>query len=170
MKHVYIARHAEAAPIGLNGVTHDFDRPLTEHGQSLLLQQASGLKQMNVFFQACYSSPLLRAQQTAEALCALEDDCPVETVDCLGSIPQLSQVGKLLHANPAKHILLVTHQPFVVELTSWLLSGEFESAFHYSTASISCLRMHLFEPKPRAELMWFLTANQMAALASQPGT
>ena len=50
MKHVYIARHAEAAPTGVNGVMHDFDRPLTDHGLSLLKQQACGLKQLNIFF------------------------------------------------------------------------------------------------------------------------
>lgn len=163
MKTLYIARHAEAVSIGYGGVQHDFDRFLTAEAEELLARQALGLKRLEPGIQACLSSPLLRARQTAEILCK-PYGCPIESVDALGSMPQISEVSQLIQASPAHTLLLVTHQPFVVDLVSWLLTGDQELICHYSTATIACLRMHLFEPMPRGELLWLMNSSQLAQL------
>lgn len=163
MKTIYIARHAEAVPVGYPKVYSDFDRHLTPAGLALLERQAQALRYIEPEIQACFSSPLVRARQTAEQL-AGPYGCPVETHDALGSLPHLEDVGKLLAETQARSVLLVTHQPFVTQLTSWLLTGDSEVACHFGTASVACLRLHLIEPAPRGELQWLLNAEMMARI------
>lgn len=163
MKTVYIARHAEAVPVGYPHVHSDFDRHLTPAGLALLERQARALRYLEADIQACYSSPLVRARQTAEQL-AGPYGCEVQTHEALGNAPYLSGVAGLLAETEARSLLLVTHQPFVVQLTSWLLTGDSEVVSHFGTASVACLRLHLLEPAPRGELQWLLTAEMMARI------
>ncbi len=163
MKTLYIARHAEAVSVGLPGVYHDFDRYLTSAGLELLERQARALQHIEPQIQACYTSPLVRARQTAEQLAGAYG-CPIETHDALGSMPDLRGVQKLLENTDARSVLLVTHQPFVVQLVSWLLTGDSEFATHFDTASMACLRLYTFEPAPRGELQWLMSADLLAQL------
>ncbi|HEY9840113.1 MAG: histidine phosphatase family protein [Candidatus Sericytochromatia bacterium] len=164
MKTIYVARHAEAVPVGLAGVYHDFDRYLTDTGIELLERQAKALMHMEPEIQACFSSPLVRARQTATQLVQAYG-CEVQSSEALGSTPDLGQVQRLLEATSARTVLLVTHQPFVVQLVSWLLTGDSELSCHFGTASVACLHLHLLSPGPRGELMWLMNSETMAHLA-----
>jgi phosphohistidine phosphatase len=163
MKTIYIARHAEAVPVGVEGVYHDFDRYLTRTGLDLIERQARALMHLEPEIQACFSSPLVRARQTAEQLVEAYG-CQVQCDEALGSSPDISQVQRLLEATPASSVLLVTHQPFVVQLTSWLLTGDSEVACHFGTAAIACVHQHLLSPIPRGELRWLLPAEIMSQI------
>jgi len=164
MKTVYIARHAEALPVGTAGIYHDFDRPLSPAGLTLLQQQAKAFQQLTPQLEACYASPLLRTQQTAQTLVA-PWGLPVEAADCLGAAPDLSAVQQLLHQSPAQSLLLVTHQPFVVQLLSWLLTGERDLNTSFEPGTMTCLRLYQTQPVPDGELLWLMPAEIMAALA-----
>lgn len=166
MKTIYIARHAEAVSIGATGVHHDFDRYLTAQGQARLERQARALARIEPQLQVCFASPLVRARQTAEALVE-PYGIPVETQDALGSRPDLQGVKELLAASPADRILLVTHQPFVVQLSSWLLTGDSEVSSQFGTAAIACLKLHLLNPSPRGELIWLMPSEFLAELDPQ---
>lgn len=163
MKTIYIARHAEAVSIGVNGVYSDFDRYLTEAGRAQLARQAKGLKQLEPRLEACFASPLVRARETAEALTS-PYGIAVTTHEALGSRPDLAGVKALLAESKASRILLVTHQPFVVQLLSWLLTGDSEVNSHFGTATLACMHLHLLDPAPRGELQWLLPADMLAKL------
>lgn len=167
MKEIYIARHAEAVPIGMAGIYHDFDRTLTPAGEALLERQALGFKRLAPTLQLCIASPLVRTRQTA-ALLTAPYGCPIETSEALGSHPHLQQVSELLAATDARHILLVTHQPFVVQLVSWLLTGDDEFSCEYSPGTVAALRLYQREPRPRGELLWLLPPEVLAAQADAP--
>lgn len=164
MKHIYIARHAEAVPIGMAGIYHDFDRTLTPVGEALLERQALGLQRLAPQMDLCIASPLVRTRQTAAILTA-PYACPIETSEALGSHPNLQQVGDLLAATEARQILLVTHQPFVVQLVSWLLTGDDELSCEYSPGTLAALRLFQCEPQPRGELRWLMPPELLAAQA-----
>jgi len=157
MKTLYVARHGEPVHLGAPHAPSDFDRYLTPEGEQKMQQQAQGLQNMGITFEACYASPLVRTQQTAQYLCA-PFGTPIHSTDSLGSSPSIAQVQRLLQAETARHILLVTHQPFVVQLTSWLISGRMESSFAYHPGSMACIAVYSLEPTPQGELQWFLPA------------
>lgn len=164
MKTIYVARHAEAVPVGVAGVENDFDRHLSSAGMEVIERQARALMHLEPEIQACFSSPLLRARQTAEQL-VLPYGCEVQTTAALGTTPDLAGVQQLLDATPARTILLVTHQPFVVQLTSWLMTGDSEVACHFGTSAMACLHVHLLSPAPRGELLWLVNSEMMTHLA-----
>src|SRR4051812_18775734 len=62
-----VIRHAEAIPRGESD-SEDADRPLTDVGRAQAKQVASGLQRIGVSLGALVSSPLRRAQETAEAI------------------------------------------------------------------------------------------------------
>ncbi len=165
MKTIYIARHGEAVPIGQGGVYHDFDRFLTETGSAAVSAQAKGFHQLENRLQACFSSPLLRTQQTAEILCK-PTNTQIQSLDALGASPDFDKVLSTIFASEAERILLVTHQPFVEHLLSGLLTADHNLSSQFDTGTMACLQMHQLSPDPYGELIWFLPAAVMAQVQS----
>lgn len=165
MKILYIARHGEAVAVGEPGVNSDFDRYLSKEGMDKMRKQAQGLRQLGVDWQWVLSSPLLRARQTAEILNE-PVQAALEITEALGNRPSIQALVKQLQQARQERILLVTHQPFVVQLTSWLLSGRMDTAFHFSTGAMACLKVYqLSEEEPQGELQWFNPSATLQALA-----
>ena len=74
---LYVIRHAEAVPLGQDGIERDEDRPLTTAGQEQSKRLAQALLGRGVKLDKLLSSPLLRAKQTAESiLTSLGDGAP----------------------------------------------------------------------------------------------
>ena len=65
---IYVMRHGIAADLGEGGVLKDADRPLTLEGRAKLKQAALGLRELGLKFNVIFTSPLLRARQTAEVV------------------------------------------------------------------------------------------------------
>ena len=66
-------RHGIAADLGEGGVLKDADRPLTLEGRAKLKLAAQGLRELGVKFNVIFTSPLLRARQTAEVVAEILD-------------------------------------------------------------------------------------------------
>src|SRR6476646_3074808 len=64
---LYLIRHGVAVDSGTDGIP-DAERPLTSEGIRRMRQNARGLKRLNVKIDAVWTSPLVRARQTAEIL------------------------------------------------------------------------------------------------------
>ncbi|MBT9544927.1 MAG: phosphohistidine phosphatase SixA [Candidatus Sericytochromatia bacterium] len=166
MKTLYISRHGEAVNVGAPGVFSDFDRHLSEEGKAKIAKQALGLKQLGARWDKILSSPLVRARQTAELLNA-PVGAPLEFCDALGDSPSLANVQKILANMPEKRILLVSHQPFIVHLTAYLLTGRRDVSFHYSTGTMACLQSYQLQDEPKGELAWFMSSEILQNLAEQ---
>lgn len=65
---LYLVRHGETAWNKLKKVQGHSDISLNEYGRYLARETAKGLK--NVIFDAAYTSPLMRAKETAELILA----------------------------------------------------------------------------------------------------
>lgn len=160
MKTIYLARHGEAVPLGFQGIAHDFDRHLSEQGKSSLQQQAKAFHSLTPRLEACYTSPLVRAWQTASLLTQHHGLTPSST-EALGAAPQLKAVFELLQTSPAEQILLVTHQPFINRLFSTLLTGETDLSAQFGTGTIAAIQLQHLDQQAYGELKWFLPAGLM---------
>lgn len=113
-----VVRHGEAearAPL-------DSQRNLTPRGRDMVAQLGAAIIQKNFMPGQIWASPYVRAQQTAQILhrqLAPVDfvrECPVITPDsnvhdCLTWLQRVPE---------SESLMLVSHQPFVTQLISWL--------------------------------------------------
>lgn len=122
-----LVRHAEAADIGQQGATTDFDRPLTPRGHQQARALAAALAAHGIVPAVVSSSPLLRAVQTAQPLPGL----PSDRADMLTTTEFLSpeeygpkRLSKYVTKLDAPTTVLVGHNPTVSDYARWLLNGE----------------------------------------------
>ena len=118
-----VLRHGEAEPAGLGG---DAARPLSPAGRRVVAALATSLGREGGRPDRIFSSPMLRARQTAEIVRdAMPDAAAIERMEELLPERDPSDVLGALVAQGATagHVLLVTHQPLAGRLTA-LLTGE----------------------------------------------
>src|SRR5262245_42876156 len=65
---MYLIRHAEAVTIGEQGMETDEERPLTPRGNQQSESAAKALAARGISLCRLYTSPLVRARQTADIL------------------------------------------------------------------------------------------------------
>ncbi len=127
---LWILRHGEAE----GHARTDAERNLTEHGRAEVLQSAAHLIDQPI--SAIIASPYVRAQQTAylvrEALGFLPD---IRTVPWL--TPDGNPLQVLEQLDTDDNVLLVSHQPLVGSLISFLQHGHQRQPQPMCTASLA---------------------------------
>jgi len=66
---IYLFRHGEALSKEDPSVSSDAERPLIDEGIKRTRQAAEGMNNMGLTFDAVFTSPWLRARQTAQVAC-----------------------------------------------------------------------------------------------------
>src|SRR5262245_10032874 len=163
---LYIVRHAIAAERG-DDWPDDDKRPLTEKGIVRFKDGLSGLRWLDVAIDEIFSSPLVRANQTAELLAAAISTKPsVKPLAALapGQSPdevmaQLSRVAK------RRRIALVGHEPGLGELAAHLIGAKRPLEFRKGGVCRIDLQ-GLNETRPGA-LIWFVTPKILRQLGKQ---
>nr|WP_187696906.1 MULTISPECIES: phosphohistidine phosphatase SixA [Pseudomonas] len=129
---MWILRHGEAEAHART----DAERNLTERGRAEVLRSAAHL--IGQPLNAIIASPYVRAQQTArlvrEALGFVPD---IRTVPWL--TPEGSPEQVLAHLEAEDNVLLVSHQPLVGNLISFLQHGHSRQPQPMYTASLAQL-------------------------------
>ena len=111
---LWILRHGEAVPH--ESRPSDDDRELTPRGERQAEAAGVALARLGVELAACYTSPKVRARDTAR-LCCRSLGVEPETVDALASGFGLEHLRELLHAHrDDDHVLLVGHEPDLSQL------------------------------------------------------
>jgi phosphohistidine phosphatase len=129
---LWVLRHGEAVPHGSN--RHDSERELTDHGRQEVLRSAALL--MGQPLTAIYASPYLRAQQTAQLVRdALGFEPEIRTVDWLTPDTEPDKVAEQMVA--VSDVLLVSHNPLVGNLLSYLQHGAGHPPERVSTAGLA---------------------------------
>ena len=127
---LWILRHGEAQAHART----DAERELTEHGRAEVLRSAAHLIGQPI--SAIIASPYVRAQQTAqlvrEALGFVPD---IRTVPWLTPDGNPQQVLEKLDTD--ENVLLVSHQPLVGSLISFLQHGHQRQPLPMYTASLA---------------------------------
>src|SRR5262249_21659959 len=123
---LYFIRHAEAAPLGTDGVNADEDRPLTPAGEEQTSQLAQALLRHGVTLSLLCSSPLLRARQTAHGLVHLWTDPKPEVRILEELIPdgKPRKLAKSLRRIQAESLALVGHMPSMAAFAAWFLGSK----------------------------------------------
>jgi len=128
---LWVLRHGEAVP---HGSKIDSERELTEHGRNEVLRSAAHL--MGQPLTAIYASPYVRAQQTAQIVReALGFEPEIRTVDWLTPESDPDKVAEQLVA--VSNVLLVSHNPLVGNLLSYLQHGAGHPPERVSTAGLA---------------------------------
>ena len=127
MLQLIIVRHGEAEPKVDN--VADKDRKLVKKGVKQMRRVANFLDLMNFKLDRVFSSPYLRAYQSAEVILEeLEEDLKIETLRELEPDQDVSTlIEKLKELNTAEMtILLVGHEPHLSTFIKSITGGDVE--------------------------------------------
>lgn len=158
---LYLLRHGDAEDEAASG--RDFDRRLTPEGIKRMRAEAQGMKALGLTFDIVFTSPLLRARETAEIVAEMLG-LPAPIIDeRVGGGFQLDTVKTLLREHPGHDkILFVGHQPSMSLIIQSLCGGITEM----KRGSLACLEGE--GPRPGyGALLWLLTPRQLITLSRQ---
>ena len=111
---LYLVRHGIAARRG-DAWPDDTKRPLTDDGVSRMRKAARGLARLDVSIDVVYTSPLVRARQTAEAI-ASATGAPLRVERRLSPGATVEDLREAL-ADRQGPVATVGHQPDCSEIT-----------------------------------------------------
>src|SRR5262245_7559403 len=163
---LYIVRHAIAAERG-DEWPDDDKRPLTEKGIVRFKDSLSGLKWLDVTLDEIFTSPLVRAKQTADLLAAAIPGKPaVKLLEVLAPGPGPEEVMKqLAHVAKRRRVALVGHEPGLGQLAAHLLGAKRPLEFRKGGVCRIDLQ-GLTENRP-GSLVWFVTPKMLRHLGKQ---
>ncbi len=134
---LYFLRHADALPGADDAV-----RPLSKLGQRQSKAVADLLVNAGIVFDAAYTSPLVRARETAEIVLPVtnrDKRLILELTDALLN-EERNFTGWLKQIPDGKNILLVGHNPSISNHISRLLKWPANSTFDMSKGMLCSLR------------------------------
>jgi phosphohistidine phosphatase len=161
---LYLVRHAIAAERG-DEWPDDSKRPLTERGISRFKEVVGGLKRLDVSIDEIFTSPLVRARQTADLLAAgTSDKATVKTLDALA--PQhtpAAVMSQLAKAAKRSRVALVGHEPDLGELAAHLIGAQ--RALVFRKGGIARIDVGSVTSRRAGSLIWFLPPKVLRQLA-----
>lgn len=164
---LYLVRHAIAVDRESPLVVSDAARELTPEGVQKMRRNAAALRQHGVKLGEVWTSPLLRARQTAEILAEeLGNEALVHTVKSLEPNGHFEELLARLDENAGLDaVALVGHEPFLGEFTSFLIGGPRNLSIPFKKGGVACIEIEEFKPPLRGQLCWLLTPKQMGLMA-----
>lgn len=139
---LYVARHGPAEDISKSG--KDFDRPLTPAGRDRVRHVAKALGRRGEEPRVIFTSPLVRALQTAEVIAAELGVSQVETTRDLAPAGDATSFFRVLVAQKTKRAMVVGHQPDL----SILIETVTEDRFPYDMTKAMVVGLRVEEGKP----------------------
>lgn len=156
---LYLVRHAIAHDRDPKKWPDDGQRPLTKRGIERFEQVAAGLRKLVPMADAVFSSPLVRAVQTAQIL-ASRAKWPAHEV--LHELEPLCPPTETLHAlsalTPPETVALIGHEPMLGKLAAYLLSGpQGKPLFEFKKGGMACLESTNGLRPGAFRLLWLAT-------------
>jgi len=165
---LFLLRHGIAVERDDWKYQNDATRPLTAKGQKQLRQSVAALRAMKLRFDVIWSSPLVRARQTAELVAAeLQLKNRLAGADELkpgGEVKKLVRKINALAAVP-ENLLLVGHEPDFSELISLLVTGKPGAGLALKKGGLAKLEIEQLRAGQCATLAWLLTPQQLRLMA-----
>jgi len=160
---LYLVRHAIAAERG-DQWPDDTKRPLTDVGIARFKEAVEGLAWLSVEIDEIFTSPLVRAKQTATLLAhGLGNKTSVKTLDALAPGHTPRQVMNELSRTAKRHrIALVGHEPGLGELASHLLGSA--RALPFKKGGVCYIAIQGLASRRPGELEWFLPPKVLRRL------
>ena len=161
---LFLLRHGVAVERGDLDFQNDAARPLTAKGKRQLRETATALRRLKIEFDLIWSSPLVRARQTAEIIAAAGKAKKrlvfVEELQPGGGVKKLAAKIAAQKPTPAK-LLLVGHEPDLSELLSLLVTGQTGGGFALKKGGLARMDVEKFRAGKCATLIWLLTPKQL---------
>ncbi|THJ14455.1 MAG: phosphohistidine phosphatase SixA [Nitrospira sp. CG24C] len=147
----------------------DTDRPLTERGAKRVAQVAVGLNRLDVKPTHVFSSPLIRAIETAKIVHrSLRVRSAVQIVDALlPDAPPNQLLSVLQDLPPASCVLCIGHEPHLGLAASVMLSGRATASFPMKKAGACLIELSLPVKSGRGVLRWWLTPRQLREMGKR---
>ena len=161
---LYLVRHAIAAERG-DDWPDDTKRPLTTRGVNRFKDSLPGLKALEVAIDEIFSSPLVRAKQTADLLSGgTPGTPPVKLLDALapGHAPA-AVMGQLAKSAKRHRIALVGHEPDLGELAAHLIGAS--RPLPFKKGGMCRIDVGGLSPKTAGSLVWFVSPKVLRRLA-----
>jgi phosphohistidine phosphatase len=153
---LWLLRHGEAVP---HGSKPDDDRELTARGERQALAAGEGLARLGVEFAACFTSPKVRARDTARLACAALNVTPEETASLADGFSVQDAAELLLGADDDARVLAIGHEPSFSQVVYDLTGGRVD----FKKGGVAGLRLG---PGARdGELLVLLRPRELEALA-----
>jgi phosphohistidine phosphatase len=167
---LYLIRHAEAAPLGEEGVTNDESRPLTGKGEEQARQLALGFRARGIHLGLVLTSPLLRARQTAERMLEEWSNPAPELRVCRELTPgskrrKLSRVLMQLGSAP---LAVVGHEPDLSQYAAWLI-GSKKAQLDLAKAGVAYVSCDQKLNKGSGRLIWLVPPEWLGPAPSPSG-
>lgn len=161
---LYLVRHAIAATRG-DDWPDDDKRPLTARGVSRFKEAVEGLRRLGVGIDEIFTSPLVRARQTADLLAAGLPGTPVvRTLDALapGHEPR-SVLAQLARAARRRRVALVGHEPGLGELAAHLIGAG--RALPFKKGGVCRIEVESLTSRRAGALTWFVPPKLLRGLS-----
>ena len=149
---VLLVRHGQA--VDMRSAPTDHDRWLTDAGRQTVTEVGKTLTRSNLRYSCIYTSPLVRAVQTAEILASTQPSFhgSLEVHPALAS--EVGSTAEALepleHADDEDRIVMVTHMPKIGILAAHL--GQLARFPSFDTAAVCLVRIE----EGRGSFQWML--------------
>ncbi|MGZ8648329.1 MAG: SixA phosphatase family protein [Solirubrobacteraceae bacterium] len=151
---LWLLRHGEAVP---HESKPDADRELTARGERQSVAAGEGLARLGVEFDACYTSPKLRALDTAKLACkALNIEPQVADVLADGFDREDALELLMAHGDEAR-VLVVGHDPSFSQVVHDLTGGRVD----FKKGGVAVVRA----ARANGELLALLRPRELESLA-----
>lgn len=160
---LYLVRHAAAAERGEEW-PDDAKRPLTVRGIERFKEAILGLRWLDVEVDEVFTSPLVRARQTAELLSAgLAGKPTVRILDALapGHAPA-TVMSQLARTAKRRRVTLVGHEPDLGELAAHLIAAR--RALPFRKGAACRIELQGLTGARAGALVWFLPPRVLRRL------
>lgn len=154
---LYLVRHAEACEIGEPGIATDAARVLTDKGRKQAARAGQALLRLGEAAPQVWSSPLIRARQTAELLAAAwPSPPPVLEVAELGPRFAAARLLARLQRERLPAVLWVGHEPSLGLVLHQFLAGSGAPGLPLGKAGLAALDLEA-PAWGQAELAYYLS-------------
>jgi phosphohistidine phosphatase len=154
---LWLLRHGEAEP---HDARPDPERRLTPRGEDQSRAAGRALAALEVAFQAVYTSPKVRAAQTAALACEALGCEPVEHAALAEGFDAADARELLLSCGPDERILVVGHNPDFAQVVHDLTGARVE----FKKGGVAALRAD----GSRAELVVLMRPRELDRVGATP--
>src|SRR3989442_14919858 len=161
---IFILRHGEAGN-RMTVAEKDSERPLTPEGRAAMQKIARSLKAIGLQTDRIYTSPLRRAQETAEIAARVLNVPTLEEWDELkpdGSKAALYR--KLARLEQNSRLILVGHEPYLSSMIGEII-GTPGARLVLKKGGLGKLRITSFNHQISGELRWPLTPRMITKMS-----
>jgi phosphohistidine phosphatase len=154
-RQLWLLRHGEAVP---HDSKPDDERELTPRGERQARDAGAAMAALGLEFTVCYTSPKIRARDTARLACAALNVEPVEVAALAGGF-DYREALELVQADDADaRVLVVGHEPDLSQVVHDLTGGRID----FKKGGVAGLRVE----GGSGELLVLLRPREIEALAA----